>query len=213
MCQGCQMKIPQGSRWTFLSHVAAEQGSRRLVQVQCSCGTVAVHRRDSILSGNSRSCGCLRSEEFAAARTTHGHTKGCRGGRGVPVSKEYCAWQNAKRRCYSPRNASFASYGGRGIKVCERWRESFATFFDDMGAAPHGFSLDRIDPDGDYEPSNCRWADDDAQRNNQRRSRRLSWHGEVMTLAQLSRRTGVSRSCIDKRLARGWSAEQAATQQ
>jgi hypothetical protein len=113
-------------------------------------------------------------------------------------------------RCNYPGAISFPLYGGRGIKVCSRWAR-FENFLADMGGRPHGASLDRKDPDGDYCPSNCRWATVVEQRNNQRKTLRLSLNGESLSIADWARRSGIARGTIWARLRRGWSAEQILT--
>lgn len=84
------------------------------------------------------------------------------------ATRTYTVWQNMKARCYNPRSPSWQYYGGRGIQVCDRWRNSFANFVTDMGEKPDGRSLDRIDNDGNYEPGNCRWATPAEQVRNRR---------------------------------------------
>ena len=88
---------------------------------------------------------------------------------GMSRSPEYNSWAGMLKRCYNPNNPSYKNYGGRGIKVCDRWRHSFINFYSDMGGRPSGLTLDRVDNDGNYEFSNCRWATDKEQNNNQRK--------------------------------------------
>lgn len=96
----------------------------------------------------------------------HGHT--CRVDGNHHGSREYRIWCGMRRRCIDPKSTPYPIYGGRGISVCERWQESFANFLADMGPCPHGCSLDRVNPNGDYEPANCRWATKVQQAQNQR---------------------------------------------
>ena len=124
---------------------------RRVVwEAACDCG-----KRTAVLGAyvasdmGARSCGCLRRE----AKIVHGATP-----HGVKPPGAYQSWQHAIYRCTNPRTTSWRYYGGRGIKVCARWMESYPAFLADMGERPIGRSLDRIDPDGNYEPGNCRWA-------------------------------------------------------
>lgn len=108
--------------------------------------------------------------------------------------KEYRAWQKAKSRCYCLSDEKFYAYGGRGIKMCDSWRESFVNFFNDMGETDRMMSLDRIDVNGNYEPSNCRWATQKEQQNNRRNNVRIDYRGQNKTLAQWAEHFGLTKS-------------------
>lgn len=122
--------------------------------LRCDCGVEFIAYGGNVTRGLTRSCGCLHSETTSQAARTHGET--------VAFSKspEYACWVQIKTRCYNPNYIEFHLYGGRGIRMCDRWRESFEAFLADMGRKPSpAHSIDRYpDPDGHYEPSNCRWA-------------------------------------------------------
>lgn len=117
--------------------------------------------------------------------------------------KEYMVWKGIFSRCYNPTTKGYHRYGGRGIKVCERWR-SFINFLDDMGERPEGMTLDRINNDGDYEPGNCRWATYQQQAQNKSTNVNITINGETHCLAEWSRRSGISDSVLRKRLNDGW---------
>lgn len=124
----------------------------------------------------------------------------------------YEAWHSMKGRCYTPTNSRFKHYGGRGIIVCERWKCSFINFLEDMGASYFdGAQMNRIDNNGNYEPSNCKWSDRFEQANNKTNNRRLISMGYNLTLAQWVRKTGLAANTISNRLRRGWSIERALT--
>lgn len=120
--------------------------------------------------------------------------------------REYRIWISMKDRCYREKHKFFHLYGGRGIRVCERWVHSFANFAFDMGSPPSwDHSLDRIDADGDYSPENCRWATHSQQNCNRRGYNRVLTHaGRSQTVAEWSRETGLNDSTIRERLRRGW---------
>jgi hypothetical protein len=158
-------------RLTVISR-APNVGRRTAWLCRCSCkdnNTVVVHA-SSLRSGNTRSCGCLQRETAAqrcAERTVHGHAK--RGAR----TREWRSWSGMHDRCGNPDNIDWENYGGRGIKVCKRWqgRKGFQNFLEDMGRRPLGKSLDRKNNEGDYKPSNCRWASPREQAQNRRAPR------------------------------------------
>lgn len=133
---------------------------------RCDCGQTTFVRTRDLNSGNTKSCGCLHSEIssklYKKMKTKHGH---CIDNK---VTRTYKSWDAMKQRCLNPNNIKYPLYGGRGIYICAEWESSFEKFLEDMGQRPDGTSLDRINPDGNYEPSNCRWADGDTQRKNRR---------------------------------------------
>ena len=130
---------------------------------RCSCGREIIATGGLLRSGVKQSCGCIGIEK-SRARATHGHT------RNSVMSRTYQSWRAMIARCTKPNAAHFDDYGGRGIRVCERWF-SFADFLADMGERPAGTSIERRDNDGNYEPGNCDWATATEQARNRRNSR------------------------------------------
>jgi len=120
----------------------------------------------------------------------------------------YYVWASMKDRCGNPNSKAFPDYGGRGIKVCERWRSSYADFSADMGARPGGYSIDRIDNDGDYAPGNCRWASRKEQQRNQRRAVYVVIDGTRYRAIELAEMSGLKAETIIERANRGLSYEQ-----
>lgn len=116
-----------------------------------------------------------------------------------------------RRRCNNPRDADYESYGGRGISVCERWKNDFWAFVEDMGERPGGCSLDRVNNDGNYSPENCRWATPLEQSNNTRSAILVTYEGKTQSISAWAREKGLSIQTLAGRLRKGWSIEKAFT--
>jgi len=172
----------------------------------CTCGVVVSVTTNNLTKSRVRSCGCLRLDGLLARSTKHGHNrKGIR-------SVEYGAWANMIDRCENPARPEYHRYGGRGITVCKAWRDSFAAFFADMGKRPNGAELDRKDNEGNYEPSNCRWADKVTQSNNRSDNRLYEAWGETKSLTQWvkDQRVSVAYGTLYSRInTYGWSEQRA----
>lgn len=125
----------------------------------------------------------------------------------ISHTPEYRAWSDMRQRVNNPRNKFFKDYGGRGIRVCDRWQTSFASFLTDMGPKPDGFSIERNDNDGHYEPGNCRWASPSEQAKNRRSSVFYEVHGLRMTMTDWARHLRVNLGVLRNRLRHGWPIE------
>jgi hypothetical protein len=171
----------------------------------CDCGNIAVVSTGSLRSGNCSSCGCYNIEQVKKAgksRSTHGMKR----------TPEYRCWAQLKHRCINKDSQGYADYGGRGITVCDEWKDSFETFFKDMGPRPSPkYSLDRIDNDGPYCKENCKWSTRKEQANNKRSCRILVLGNEAKTVAEWSEVVGLKGQTIRSRLSRGWSVKDALT--
>lgn len=129
--------------------------------------------------------------------------------------KIYIEWSGIKTRCYNKNSPQYKNYGGRGIIVCDRWKNSFDAFREDVSKLPHfgeqGYTLNRIDNDGNYEPNNVEWADNITQANNKRNNHLITYNGKTQTLAQWSKETGILSSVIIKRFNLGWNVDEILT--
>ncbi len=123
----------------------------------------------------------------------------------------YHSWINMRQRCSNPKNPDYPRYGGRGIKVSQRWLTSFENFVEDMGVAPKGYSIDRINNNGDYEPGNCRWATQKEQQNNRSSNKNITYKGETLGICEWAERLGGGVSLVTYRLKNGWDPIQAIT--
>lgn len=170
---------------------------------QCDCGNIKIFPGNSLKSGLTRSCGCLKHEITVTRLTIHG-------GEGARL---YHIWKNMRQRCFRSSNQDYSNYGGRGITVCDEWRYSFVAFRD--WAIENGYrddlTIDRIDVNGNYEPANCRWITMKAQQNNMRSNHYITFGGRTQTLTQWAEELNMSPSAIRYRLKSGWAIEKALT--
>lgn len=181
---------------------AENQGRRVMWVCRCDCGGEIVTRGHSIQTGHTVSCGCVGLKRLSDHRYTHGKYG----------SRAYGIWQGMKSRCYSPGNTSYRIYGGRGISVCQEWRESFEAFYRDMGDPPEGFSIDRKDPDKNYCLENCRWASSFDQARTKRSNIHVSWRGEDRVLEDWATHLNINIATLYARVVRyNWDIERAFT--
>lgn len=197
-----RVNVEIGDEYGILTVVAelpiVTHGSRRIrvFQCQCECGKLTDVRLYNLRSGGVVSCGC------AHFKYKNGEHK----------SSTYRSWDMMKQRCLNPKDPAYHNYGGRGIKVCERWLQ-FKTFLEDMGERPSlEHSIDRYpDTNGPYAPGNCRWATRAEQNRNKRDNVLLTFNGETRCAADWADSVGINRSTFLHRLSRGYSIEEALT--
>lgn len=159
----------------------------------CECGNTGIIRSSKLKHGSIESCGCYSPRSFTKSKGYHGM-------KGTP---EYRSWMAMKARCYRETNKSYSLYGGRGIRVCQRWMSDFSNFLSDMGRKPtKEHTLDRINVDGDYSPNNCRWATMLTQCRNKRNNVTVFHMGKQRTFSELSDISGVKESTIRHRILR-----------
>jgi hypothetical protein len=164
---------------------------------RCDCGQLTEAEKSNLATGTTSSCGCFRLERLREATVTHGQSD----------SVVYQIWCNMIQRCTNPSNGGYDNYGGRGITVTCRWK-TFAHFYADMGDPPIGMTLERLDVDGSYSPSNCCWASQLAQARNKRANRVFTYQGKTQCLSQWAEDYGVKYWTYHARLRRGWSIEE-----
>lgn len=212
-----RVKDHTGSRFgrlTVLGYVGfkTQNDGHKRPRFLCLCDCGAHHEALSVnlMAGLVKSCGCLQSENAAIQiklalavtdkRTTKTH--------GMSHGPEHNTWIRIKQRCGNPNNIGYDLYGGRGIRVCDRWQNSFDAFYEDMGPRPSDkHSIDRIDNDGNYEPSNCRWATVGVQSNNKRTNRVVVFNGSRVTLSEAEKLCGISQKTLGARLRSGVPAD------
>jgi hypothetical protein len=168
----------------------------------CDCGKSATVLGANLRAGRSKSCGCAKAAHLIKRCKTHGESK---------TSREYRIWCGMRVRCHNKNAVAYKDYGGRGIKICDRWGK-YEAFLEDMGRCPSAkHSIDRVNPNGDYEPNNCRWATASEQGASRRTSRIYEFEGKRHCIAEWERITGAPIHSLWRRLKLGWDFEKALT--
>lgn len=151
-------------------------------ELKCDCGATTTAIANKLKSGNKRSCGCLQRDATVDRFTTHGQSM---------RTRAYTAWRAAKTRCYNKNWWAYDRYGGRGITMCDRWKDSFVAFFEDMGECPPDFTIEREDNDKGYEPGNCRWVQKSEQHVTKTGVIVVEHLGKKMNLTQFAKAVNV----------------------
>ena len=166
------------------------------------CGKETIVLGNYLRRGNAKSCGCLKKELISKANTVHGLSR----------TREFRIWAGIRSRCNDTNSSIYKYYGERGIKICEKW-DNFESFLADMGKCPEpGYSIERLNNDGPYSPENCIWADRKTQARNRTNSRKVTYRGQILTLAEWSEILNMRYSVLHCRLQRNWSDERTLTQ-
>lgn len=190
-------------RLTVIEYAGKRHNGRTQWRCRCQCGNETVATRSNLVAGKIISCGCKRREQAGNINRVHGECK----------TRLYSIWRNMITRTENPKGTAYDRYGGRGIRMCPEWRNSFVAFRD--WAVSNGYSdaltIDRINTDGNYTPENCRWVPWKTQFNNRSTNVCLTFQGRSQTAAEWARETGISRNAIYMRLRAGWPTERILT--
>lgn len=194
-------------RLTVISYTGKNINGNAIWLCKCDCGNVKEISRSCLIYGNTKSCGCLKKEVMRNLHKIHGLSQ---------HKRLQWVYISMKQRCNNPNNKSYKNYGGRGIRVCAEWENSFESFF--RWAIKNGYdekqesgsqTLDRIDNNGDYEPSNCRFVDRRVQANNTRKNVYYTYRGKTLTIAEWAKEIGMKYITLHERIKKGWSIEKA----
>lgn len=189
-------------RWVVIKESLPKRHRYVEYLCRCDCGNEKIVKAGHLTGGRSTSCGCFQRENASRIHSTHG----------LVNTKEYKIWCGIKRRCLNKKDASYSRYGREGIRMCERWANSFECFLKDMGTCPEGMdSIDRIDNNKGYEKNNCRWANSIIQANNRNSNVFFVYRGERDTLANLCRKYKKPYKFVWRRVKSGLTIEDALT--
>ena len=177
-------------RWVVIKENGRSKRGGVLWECICDCGKIVTVHGGNLKNATTRSCGCFAKEQAKIAHTTHGM-------KGTPV---YTTWTLMNNRCINVNDEHYKYYGERGIKVCEKWRNSFENFFEDMGDRPIGKTIERIDNNLGYFKENCCWADSKTQNRNSRNTRLIEYNGEVKCLTEWANELNINYGTLHSRL-------------
>lgn len=186
-------------RWTVLTFSHLGKNWTAHWKVRCECGAIGKISAGTLVSGASKSCGCLARDKCIETHTTHG----------MVDSSEYSSWEHMKARCLNKKHKHYKYYGGRGIKICKKWLK-FSNFFKDMGSKPSPkHTLDRIESNRNYQKDNCRWATRKEQSRNTAQNVNFMWQGKLRCLSEIASMYNISRQTLVGRLNYGWPLDRA----
>ncbi len=187
------------NRLTFIEYVNSKNG-RRFGLYKCTCGNLKEANIQNVKRGYTKSCGCISKER--PSHTIHGMSN----------TSEFSTWSKMKARCLNLKDKKYKDYGGRGITICDRWINSFENFYLDMGDKPKAnYSIERIDVNGNYEPENCKWADEKTQARNRRNTKYITINDLTKSAAEWCDLYGISYDLFDGRIRIGWDCIKAIT--
>lgn len=186
------------NRLTAIERIYCSRQKKMAWNCLCECGGSIVATYTQLKSGNTKSCGCLNHEKILERNTSHSESK----------TRLYKIWVGIRQRCNNPNKKSYVNYGGRGVKVCDDW-DNYLNFKE--WAISNGYeddlTIERIDPNGNYEPSNCTWIPKGDQSKNRRSCNFLTFNGKTQTVSDWARELNINRTTINTRLRKGWAID------
>lgn len=188
-------------RLFVVKHLGSDDQNQALWLCKCDCGNEHIVTGHNLIRGRTKSCGCLKNELSSKRLKTHGKSK----------TRLYDIWIAMKQRCYNTNHSHYKNYGERGILICDEWKNSFEVFA--KWAFENGYNnnltIDRININGNYEPSNCRWISNFEQQQNRTNSHIIEYQGRKYTLSQLAKKYNIKANVFERRLKSGWEIETA----
>lgn len=200
------MEIRLGEKYNRWTIIGFDENNSGYIICQCDCSKTKRVKKSHLLSGCSKSCGCLQKEKVRKIKYKHG----------LYQTRLYKTWNNMKSRCYNPKTTHYYLYGGKGIKVCEEWKKDFISFYNwaMKNGYKEGLTIDRIDSDKNYCPENCRWATYKEQNSHLKYTEKIKikpcvieYNGEKMNLTEWANKLGMNPKTLHARYERGWSIE------
>lgn len=181
---------------TVVKYIGNDRNRKALWQCKCSCGNETIVRANDLINGRQKTCGCSKLTQ-----------------NGLSSSRLYTTWSNMKRRCYNSNSKDYKYYGSRGISICNEWLDEdlgFISFYNwaMQSCYKDNLTIDRIDNDGNYSPSNCRWITIEEQQNNKRNNHLVNYKSKSYTISQISKMTNIPRNHIEIGIANGFSVEE-----